>query len=317
MVESTDQRPPSKWLLDFFNPHEVHSYAIERTLVSHTSSIQDIEVVTLPLFGRALVLNGELQSAELDEYIYHETLVHPIVLAHPDPKRVLIIGGGEGATLRETLRHKTVEKAVMVDIDEDMVRIARDHLPSYHAGAYEDPRAQLVIEDGRGFVEKGGDPFDVIIVDINCPLEGGPAYRLFTIEFYRQVARRLRPGGWFGAQAGAAAMTTPLTYATTVRTLRDTFAGVFPYLTYVPFFAMNWGFCAAATDRNAAFPTPEELDRRIERRVEGSLRYYDGTTHQHMFNLPRDLRELLKKQERINRDDSPLLERFPGVEVHA
>jgi len=148
-----------------------------------------------------LILDNEFQSAERDEFIYHESLVQPAMVLHPrdefiyheslvqpamvlhpDPKKVAIIGGGEGAAIREVLSHKTVDTAVMVDLDEKVVECAKEYLPSFHDGSFSDERTTLLFEDGRKFMEETDVTFDVIIIDITCPLESGPAYKLFTRE---------------------------------------------------------------------------------------------------------------------------------------
>src|SRR3970282_2718085 len=137
------------YYIDQIYRHEFHGYALSGSVYSGQSKFQTIEVVESPKFGKMLILDGKIQSAALDEHIYHEALVHPAMLMHPHPRRVLILGGGEGAALREVLRYGMVEQVVMVDLDEEVVALCRQHLPEIAGKAFEDPRATLVTEDAR------------------------------------------------------------------------------------------------------------------------------------------------------------------------
>ena len=264
-------------------------------------------------FGRCLILDNEFQSAERDEFIYHEAMVQPAMILHHDPKKVAIIGGGEGAAIREVLSHKTVEMAVMVDLDEKVVECAKEFLPTFHDGSFSDERATVLFEDGRKFLEETDVTFDVIIIDITCPLEAGPAYNLFTKEFYDLVKRKLTPQGLLSVQASTVSHTALTTYSVISRTLSEVFNNVFPSVAHIPFFAMLWGFCLATNDIDPAQISSEEIDRRISERVTRELRYYDGITHQALFNVPKYVRKALKEQTHINMDNNPLMEQFPGL----
>ena len=260
-----------------------------------------------------MILDNEFQSAERDEFIYHEAMVQPAMVLHPGPKRVAIIGGGEGAAIREVLSHKTVEMAVMVDLDEKVVECAKEYLPTFHDGSFADERATILFEDGRKFLEETDLTFDVMIIDITCPLEEGPAYKLFTREFYDLVRRKLTPQGLLSVQASTVSHTALNTYSVINRTLQEVFPNVFPSVAHIPFFAMLWGFCLATNGVDPAQISREEIDRRISERVTRELRYYDGITHQALFNVPKYVRKALKEQTHINMDNNPLMEQFPGL----
>jgi spermidine synthase len=136
------------------------------------SKYQTIVIADTEDYDRVLILDDYIQSSYQDEHYYHESLVHPAMVTHPAPRDVLILGGGEGATLREVLKHKTVQRAVMVDIDGDVVELSRRYLPEMHQGSFDDPRARVVIEDGFVYVEnalKTGDKYDVVIMDLTDP----------------------------------------------------------------------------------------------------------------------------------------------------
>ncbi|MEM4204315.1 MAG: methyltransferase domain-containing protein, partial [Candidatus Methanomethylicaceae archaeon] len=156
---------------------------------------QQIDVLETEAFGRCLILDGRVQSAQSDEFVYHEALVHPAMVTHPDPRTVLILGGGEGATLREVLRHRTVERAVMVDIDPQVIEVSRRYLPEWSDGAFDDPRAELRIEDAVRYLQETRDRFDIIISDLTEPEPGTPSEPLLSREMFAAMRDCLKPGG--------------------------------------------------------------------------------------------------------------------------
>jgi spermidine synthase len=164
------------------------------------SAFQGIEVYENPAFGRVLVLDGLTQTSERDEFTYHEMLVHTPMTLHPDPRRVLVIGGGDGGTLRHVLMHESVERAVMVEIDEAVTNVCRKLMPSIGGECWNDPRADVRFADGIAFVRDSDEIFDVIIIDSSDPV--GPGEGLFTSAFYADARARLALGGVLCAQAG-------------------------------------------------------------------------------------------------------------------
>src|SRR5262249_9689995 len=184
---------------------EGHMHAIAKTIVEAQTKFQHVEILQTASYGKTLVLDGRIQSSQGDEFIYHEALVHPGMLAADGaPRSALVIGGGEGATLREILRYPSINRAVMVDIDAEVGGLCKTHLPEMHQGAFDDPRTELRHEDARGYLDKGKERFDFISIDLVEPLEEGPACMLFTKEFYTLVKDRLTPGGTMSMQAGVA-----------------------------------------------------------------------------------------------------------------
>jgi hypothetical protein len=168
--------------------------ALRRIMFDGRSKFQRVQVVETEQFGKTLVLDGQTQSALKDEKQYHETLVHPAMLQHPNPKTVFIGGGGEFATAREVLRHTSVTRCVMIDIDELACDMCREHLPEWGNGAYDDERFFVAYEDARVWLEESDETFDVMIMDICDPIEAGPGYRLYTQEFYEFCKTRLNDG---------------------------------------------------------------------------------------------------------------------------
>jgi spermidine synthase len=256
-------------------------------LAKAQTTFQDVEIVETRSFGRALFLDGAPQSAVADEYVYHEALVHPALVAHPAPKRVLIAGGGEGATLREVLRHPGVERAVMVDIDGALVDLCREHLAEMHQGAFDDPRADVVIGDALAYLREDVEPFDGIVIDLTDPSEDGPIGELYAESFYRLVASRLADGGIVVLQAYTFGPGRTAWQDRIASTLAQVFPIVRRYRAEVPFFKDSWAFLTASAVRDPAALPATYIDRALgERRVAG-LRFYDGTTHLSMFALPK------------------------------
>ena len=182
---------PDKWFQDKVSRNLIQLHRIEEVLYRGKTRFQFAEIIRSGSFGKLLVLDGKIQSSEADEFIYHEALVQPAMLTHPHPRTVFIAGGGEGAVLREVLAHKTVKRAVMVDIDEEVVALCQKYLPNYSQGAFQDKRTELVHTDAREYLAKSRELFDIIIIDLPDPIEEGPAYRLYTREFYQLVRDRL------------------------------------------------------------------------------------------------------------------------------
>ncbi|MBI5379810.1 MAG: polyamine aminopropyltransferase [Nitrospirae bacterium] len=295
-----------KWFFDFLGPDEGHMCGIRTIHYARQTRFQQMEIMDTGCYGRCLVLDGKIQSSTADEFIYHEALVHPALLAHPHPRRVFIVGGGEGATLREVLRHPSVERAVMVDIDQEVVEACRTYLPEMHQGAFDDPRVELRYLDARRYLEETSETFDLIVIDISEPIEEGPAYLLFTREFYEIALQRLTEDGIISLQAGTTALTALLNFAAVHKTLSAVFPVVAPYQAVVPSFGLPWGFAVASKRHDPRALTPGEVDQRIAQRTRGTLRFYDGEAHQGAFLLPKYLRQRLAEEERIIEDNQPL-----------
>lgn len=296
----------SNWFFDNLSPEEGHIHGIKKTLYSAETEYQSMEILETGSYGKCLILDGKMQSSEVDEFIYHEALVHPAMLTHPKPESVFIVGGGEGATLREVLRHKTVKRAVMVDIDEEVVDRCRELLPEYHQGAFDDPRAELQYMDARKYLEDTNEKFDVIIIDISEPVEEGPAYLLYTQEFYNIVTERLTGSGIITQQTGTISPNFLLNYTAVNNTLSTVFPVVSPYYANIPSFGRPWGFTLASKNVDPLSLPTEEVDKRIDKRIKGKLNFYDGITHQGVFRIPKYLREANRKQKRVIRDTEPL-----------
>jgi spermidine synthase len=289
----TQDLSPDAWRAFDVLPGERAAYEVARTLATAKTAFQDVEIAETVAHGLALFLDGMPQSAISDEYVYHEALVHPALISHPDPKRVLIAGGGEGATLREVLRHPGVERAVMVDIDGELVDLCREHMAPMHQGAFDDPRADVVIGDALAYLREHDERFDAIIIDLTDPSEDGPIGALYGPDFYRLVASRLAVDGIISLQAytfGPGRMEWVVRIA---GILREVFPIVRVHRAEVPFFKDSWAFCTASPVRDPAALPSGYIDAALARRGVTGLRFYDGITHQSMFSLPKVARALL------------------------
>ena len=260
---------------------------IERVLHSSRSKYQEIVVADSPEFGRVLVLDGLIQSSTSDEHYYHESLVHPAMVTHGSPRRVLIIGGGEGATLREVLRWRSVEEAVMVDIDGDVVEASRRLLSDMHGGSFYDKRARVVIMDGLAYVDqavRGGEKFDVVILDLTDPYGPEISKLLYSADFYRKVRALLNGGGVMVTQAGSSFFFEDV-YREVLSNVRQVFELVREYNVWVPAFGYAVNFIIASLGRDPAALSAEEVDAAL--RANGvSTRFYSGRTHVALMNLP-------------------------------
>ena len=295
-----------KWFLETVFPDLAVMLKVRQVLYSGDTGFQKVEVLDSDVFGRSLVLDGKTQSTERDEHLYHEALVHPAMLLHPGPRRVFIGGGGEGGTLREVLSHRSVERVVMLDLDKTVVEICREYLPRHHQGSFDDPRLELLHQDARQYLADTSEQFDVMVMDLVDPMEGGTAYKLYTEEYYDLVKARLNPHGIMVTQSGPAGLLSYRECFTTIsNTLSKVFNHIAPTQVHIPAFQTLWGM-VIASDSPLARLDEEQVDWLVSERIGKELRFYDGETHLNMFSLPRFLREGIASETRTNTDANPV-----------
>ena len=294
----------SKWFLEFTTNYEASLHTIVEIIFSSKTKYQSLEILRLGSYGKCLILDGKIQSTESDEYIYHESLVHPSMVSMDSPSSVLIAGGGEGATIREVLRHPSVQEVYLVDLDEEVVDACRRHLPQWHEGVLEDTRVKLFFDDTRKFIKTSDRTFDLIILDLPEPTDEGPAAFLYTREFYQEIFDRLTDSGSMVTQSMSVATNNCTPFLIVHNTIRKVFPIVRPYWTSVPSFYSPWGFVQASKKHDPLSLSVDELRKRIDA-LEG-LRFYDHEVHKGLFILPRFLKQAAKKEERVNSDSAPL-----------
>ncbi len=261
-------------------------FKVKERLFETQTKYQRLELYETEGFGKLLVLDGTVQLVEVGEESYHETLVHPVMLAHPNPRRVLVIGGGDGGTLREVLRHD-VEKVTMVEIDEMVIEVSRIYL-GIDRGAFEDPRTELIIGDGVEYLRETDESFDVIIVDSTDPV--GPAKLLFSEDFYRSSYEKLNENGIYITQAGSVYLfTNELIDA--YRAMKKVFDKVYYFSFPVIGYASPWSFLVGVKGGIDFRKVDVERGRELE------LYYYDPERHETLFQMPRYVREMLEGGE--------------------
>lgn len=278
------------WFMESLHPEIGQRFRMDKVIYRDKTEHQDLVIFENAVLGRVLALDGVVQTTEADEHVYHEMMAHVPILAHGAVRRVLIIGGGDGGMLRRCLMHPAVEKVTMVEIDRGVVDLCTTHLPSISAGAFDDPRTDLVIDDGRAFVARTDDRYDVIIVDSTDPI--GPGEVLFTAEFYADCKRCLTPGGILVTQSGVPFLQRRELTDIHGR-LRPLFADVSFFVAAVPtyyggYMTMGWATDAADLRRQDVAV--------IRRRFEAGAfdtRFYTPEMHVASFALPRFVAEAI------------------------
>ncbi|MCI0867426.1 MAG: spermidine synthase, partial [Chloroflexi bacterium] len=190
--------------------------------------------------------------------------------------------------------------------DQEVVELCRRFLPQHHQGSFDDPRVELIFQDARQYLEESRESFDVLIMDLVDPLEGGTAYRLYTEEFYRIVKSRMGAGGIMVTQSGPAGLLSfDECFTTIYKTLASIFASTVPSQVHVPAFATLWGIILASESKLPTL-TDEQVDGLVAERINKELRFYDGESHRNMFAMPRYVRQGIQQESRINRDATPV-----------
>lgn len=279
-------------VFDRYIDGEEIAFRIREKLFDGHSEYQHIQIHDLELYGRTLLLDGNVQSSSSDEVYYHEALIQPAMLGTATPpKRVLILGGGEGASLREVLKHPSVERAVMVDLDRLVVDACREHMPTLHAGAFDDPRAEIRCEDAGRYVSEHEGQFDVILFDIVDPADAGPAAHLFEPSYFRLLKKRLAPGGVLAMQYGAAFGDHLATAKKILTRLAGALPAVLPGRVFIPSFHGAWGIAIAS--ETPVDLSPETLRTRTAERMPVPPVAADEHWIQALFTLPKDIRQVL------------------------
>ena len=279
----------TEWMQERLHDDYAQALRVDRVLYDSETDHQRLRLFENARFGRVLTLDDVVQTTEADNFIYHEMMAHVPLLAHGAARRVLIIGGGDGGLAREVLRHPAVAHVTMVEIDAGVVEFSRKYLPALSAGAFDDPRLELVIDDGAAFMARSGEPFDVILVDSTDP--EGPGAVLFTESFYANARDRLTEGGVLVTQNGVPFMQgSELTG--TMRAFKGLFNDWGCYLCTIPTYAGGPMALGWATD-GVARDTP--LNVLQARFAEAGLAtdYYTPEVHLAAFALPGYVRRLM------------------------
>lgn len=306
------------WITEYITPWDIYAHGVSRILAAAETEFQHMQIVETGVYGRGLVLDGKWQSCTGDEYLYHEPLVQPGCWSFTTangrpPHNLLILGGGEGATLREALRWPSIERAAMVDIDGIVVDACREHLVEMHRGALDDPRAEVVIDDALKYVAdettrpEGG--WDVIVSDLSDPIEEGPSFKLFTKEFFTDLKAALSPTGVLIVQAGPVSPGELNQHCRLVRTLETVFNRALSLTSAVPTYAAPWSFILAS-DAPIQKPTDAAvvdalLAEHVRPYAGANLRMIDGEAMVGVFAAPKHLRDAIAATTTVYTLESP------------
>lgn len=275
------------WYDETFDNHTRLSLRVRETLFSGQSDFQKVEVIDTFGFGRVLVVDGVFMTSEYDEFLYHEMLAHPALTTAPSIERVLVIGGGDGGTVREVLRHSEVRECVMIEIDEMVVDASKQFLPSIGT-AWNDPRLDLRFIDGIDYVKTSSDDkFDVVLIDGTDPI--GPGAVLFDEDFFAGCKRMLEDDGVMALQSESPLLMMDA-FVEVQRKLRKLFAEVHPYLGPVPLYGTgtwSWTWCSDTGE-----PLRPNHDR--QEAIVDALKSYNPDLHQAIFALPTYVHRALK-----------------------
>lgn len=267
------------------------TFTVDKVVFEAKTEHQHLQIIDTPFMGRVMLLDGIVQTTERDEFIYHETMVHVPLFAHPNPKRVLIIGGGDGGILREVVRHKNIEHITQVEIDGSVIEMCKEYFPKHSSGAFDDPRVNIVIADGKDFVANCQQQFDVIIADSTDPI--GPAEVLFSQDFYAMEKHCLAAGGIMVAQNGVPFMQgeeITNTYQRLNKLYQDVSFYVMPVPTYIGgFMTLAW----ASDDASLRQQSVETIQARVEQ-AGFNTRYYNAAVHVAAFALPNYILQLMQ-----------------------
>lgn len=278
-------------LVENLSAHSAMHYAAGILLERIRSPHQLIEVYDTPEWGRLFRLDGCNMTSEKDEFIYHENMVHPAALAQQAPRKALVIGGGDGGSAEELLKHPSMESVVIVELDQTVVDIAKKYFGMVHHNVFDNPKLELRIGDGSAFVRETSERFDVIALDLTDPV--GAAAELYTPAMFAACQRALTADGVLSLQIGSPHF-QPGRFRQNLSDLAGVFGVVRPYLVYIPIYGALWGMVTASNSSDPRNHSAAEIDAAIKRRKLGDLQYYSGAVHESGFVLPGFIDSLLR-----------------------
>ncbi len=266
-------------------------FTADRLLETITSEFQTIKVFETQDFGKLMRIDGCNMVSERDEFFYHENLIHPVATAQANPQNVLIIGGGDGGAAEEILKHPSIVKVTLCELDVAVVEMSKRHFASVHRGVFDDPRLSLVIDDGIKLIDETREKFDLITLDLTDPI--GEAKALYSQAFFAQCKAKLGMGGALTIHTGS-----PFAHPSRVResmaNLRATFRIVTAWFVHIPMYGATWGFACGSDALDIRKISASEIDRRLAERQVDHRQFYNGAIHHAMQALPEYVRTLLR-----------------------
>jgi spermidine synthase len=275
------------WYTEYQTPGVGITCKTTKTYHGEKTEYQEMELIETEQFGKMLVLDGTVQTTIQDEFVYHEMITHVPLFTHPNPRKVLVIGGGDGGAIREIIKHPSVEKAVLVEIDGKVVEISKKYLPEISC-ALEEPNVEVLIQDGIRYVQENKNAFDVIMVDSTDPV--GPAVGLFNVDFYKSIFEALKEDGVFVAQTES-----PFYHKELIQNVNRDISSIFPitrlYLCSIPTYPSGlWSFTMGSKKYD-----PLEVEN--ERPLDFDTKYYTRELHKACFVLPKFVRDILDEEK--------------------
>jgi len=290
MAQPHVQESEAGWAMEPLTPHARFGYRAT-ALQSLQTPYQKLELLQTPQFGKVLRLDDCFMTSEGEEFFYHEALVHPAAMAHPAPRKALILGGGDGGAAEELLKHPSIERVVLAELDEAVVQFSRQHLQSVHRGALDDPRVEVCIGDGLALMDASDERFDLALMDLTDP--DTPASALYAPDSLARMKRVLAPGGALVLHLGSPVF-HGAQVAELVRSLHQQFAVVRCYGLYIPLYGAYWGLAVASDELDPLELKAQQVAERLRQRKVRDLQYYNEQVHGALFALPNYYRELLK-----------------------
>ncbi|MCG8568956.1 MAG: polyamine aminopropyltransferase [Spirochaetes bacterium] len=262
--------------------------SIKDTIIEEQSEFQKITLYNTHYFGKLLTLDDLVMLSEKDEFVYHEMICHMPLISHPNPQKVLVVGGGDGGSIREVLKHPEVTEAVLCEIDERVVRICQEYMPSV-AGKLSDPKVKLNFEDGFKFLNSFNQYFDVILTDSSDPI--GPGENLFKEDYYKLIKKALKPDGIMVSQSE-----TPWFYQETMSSMTESMCKIFKnvetYTAFIPLYPSGFWTFTAASDHCSL----KKFDQNRSKKLAESCRYYNPEIHQAALALPNFVKKMVNNQ---------------------
>jgi spermidine synthase len=299
---NAQEHQPVLWMNEYVTPWDLYIHGINQILAHTITPYHEMYIVETGAYGKALILDGSWQSCSMDEFIYHEALVHPAMISYKHPRNVLILGGSEGATLREVLRWKNVKKVWMINPDEEVVEACRKHLVEMHQNSFDDPRVELTIADPLLILEMTSKQWDIIIFDLIEPINQKVSCTLFTQDYFKKLKQVLSPGGFMIVQAGSIAPAELDIHVFLINTLRTVFPWVNSISNCISTNGSFWGFALCSEHPVNTKPDPTIVDRLLAEKTTGGLRFIDGKTLLGIFQTPTYVRHAIETQTQIYND---------------
>lgn len=294
-----------KEIKEFHQPSFGFFIIPKQKILEKKTKFQKLELFEHDFYGKVLRLDGYFQTSEFDEFLYHESLAQFPLIAHPNPKKILIIGGGDGGSLEEVTKHKHVENITMVELDKDVVEFSKKYLCKINKNSFEDKRLNLIFDDGIRFLENTKENFDVIILDLTDP--SGESRNLYTKEFYELVSKKLNKDGILSLHTEAY-IHYPDIFSRIISTLKSVFKFVGNHSVFIPTYGTSLSFGLCSNDINFKEIDKDILEKRFQNRAISDLNYLDPGVFKSALVEPKYIQDIMKTDTRISTLEDPIEE---------